>query len=217
MLSKRHALYLFALGLFVLVGITLIAAPVVQAVPLPAAGDAYWINLPPYNTLWPLWSPPLSPINPLSGLPTPIVSNLNPSTVLPVQPGLTWDPNLEYPWLLYNTPIGMAYYDPYYGVNSWPPKYLQDPVTNAPSPIDLSLLLGWSLFAPTSTSWLAGNLPVANNTFINAYPAYAVAYETLQGGTLANYPIFSTLVNPSPPLQSLLTPSLLLGLGPLVP
>jgi hypothetical protein len=200
-----------------LIGVGLIATPGVQGVLLPTAATANWINLPPYNTLWPLWSPPLSPVNPLTGLPTPIVSNLNPSTVLPVQPGLTWDPRLDYPWLLYNTPIGMAYYDPYYGVNTWPPSYLQDPITGLPAPIDLSLILGWAGLSPTSTAWLTSNLPVANNAFINAYPAYAVAYEILQGGTLANYPIFAALLNPSPPLQSLLTPASILGLGPLVP
>ncbi|MGA1876395.1 MAG: hypothetical protein ACMUIA_12385 [bacterium] len=196
-------------GLAILLGVLFISVPMVQS--------AYWEVLPPYNTLWPLWSPPLSPVNPLTGLPTPIVSNLRPSTVLPVQPGLTWDPNLDYPWLLYNTPIGMAYYDPYYGVNTWPPSYLQDPITGLPAPINLLAIKGWSLLSPTSTAWINSTLPVANNTFINAYPAYAVAYEILQGGTLANYPIFAALLNPSPPLQSLLTPALMLGLGPLVP
>ncbi|MEW6380121.1 MAG: hypothetical protein AB1611_11020, partial [bacterium] len=163
------------------------------------------------------WSPPLSPTNPLTGLPTPIVSNLKPSTVLPVQPGLTWDPRKTYPWLLYNTPLGMAYYDPLYGIDTWPPDYFKDPITGLPVPINLSLIKGWSLLLPTATSWLTNNVPVANNAFINAYPAYAVAYEILQGGTLASYPIFAALLNPPPPLQSLLTPALILGLGPLVP
>ena len=197
--------------------IALISIPQGEAVPILTPAGGNWINLPPYNTLWPLWSPPLSPVNPLTGLATPIVSNLYPNTVLPVQPGLTWDPNLEYPWLLYNTPIGMAYYDPYYGVNTWPPRYLQDPLTGGPAPIDLSLVLGWSTLAPTKTAWLSSTVPVSNNTFINAYPAYAVAYETLLGGTLSSYPIFASLLNPSPPLQSLLTPSLILWLGPLIP
>jgi hypothetical protein len=94
---------------------------------------------------------------------------------------------------------------------------LQNPITGLPAPIDLSLIKGWSLLLPTAQSWLTNNVPVANNAFINAYPAYAVAYEILQGGTLASYPIFASLLNPAPPLQSLLTPSLLLGLGPLLP
>jgi len=206
---RKNWLKFVLVGLAIFMGLVLISSPMVQA--------ATWVNLPPYNTLWPLWSPPLSPVNPLTGLPTPIVSNLRPSTVLPVQPGLTWDPQQSYPWLLYNTPIGMAYYDPLYGVNTWPPSYLQDPLTGLPAPINLSLIKGWSSLLPTSTAWLSANLPVANNSFINAYPAYAVAYEILQGGTLANYPIFAALLNPAPPLQSLLTPALVLGLGPLVP
>ena len=206
---QKNRLKIMLLGLVLLLGMFFISSTVVQA--------QYWQALPPYNTLWPLWSPPLSPINPLSGLPTPIVSNLRPSTVLPVQPGLTWDPNLDYPWLLYNTPIGMAYYDPLYGVNSWPPRYLLDPILGGPLPIDLALINGWTDLSPTSTEWILGTLPVANNAFINSYPAYAVAYETLLGGSLANLPIFATLVNPSPPLQSLLTPALMLGLGTLIP
>lgn len=204
---------LFSLVIFI--GSFFLLTSTVQAVVLPTSG--YWINLPPYNTLWPLWAPPLSPINPLTGLPTPIVSQLNPSTVLPVQPGLTWDPSLDYPWLLYNTPIGMAYYDPFYGVNTWPPSYLKNPITGLPAPIDLSLVAGWSALSPTSTTWLLGNVPIANNAFINSYAAYAVAYETLAGGTLASLPLIAALVNPPPPLQSLLTPSLLLGLGTLIP
>jgi len=70
------------------------------------------------------------------------------------KPGLTWDPNLDYPWLLYNTPLGMTYYDPLFGINLWPPAYLLDPF-GGPLPIDLSLIKGWSLLKPTSTAWLA--------------------------------------------------------------
>ncbi|MEW5804771.1 MAG: hypothetical protein AB1847_21990 [bacterium] len=217
MLSQKRKLYSFVLGLLMITGIALLSASYAHAVLLPTATTKNWINLPPYNTLWPLWSPPLSPVNPLTGLATPIVSNLRPSTVLPVQPGLTWDPNLDYPWLLYNTPLGMAYYDPLYGIDTWPPDYLKDAITGLPVPINLSLILGWSSLLPTSTSWLSNNVPVANNSFINAYPAYAVAYEILQGGTLASYPIFASLLNPPPPLQSLLTPALLAGLGALAP
>ena len=215
MLSQKRKLHSFILALLILTGIALVSASLVQAVVVPTTKN--WINLPPYNTLWPLWSPPLSPTNPLSGLPTPIVSNLKPSTVLPVQPGLTWDPSIKNPWLLYNTPLGMAYYDPLYGVNTWPPAYLKNSITGLPAPINLSLIAGWSLLLPTSQSWLTNNVPVANNAFLAAYPAYAVAYEILQGGTLASYPIFAALLNPPPPLQSLLTPALLLGLGALAP
>ena len=45
-----------------------------------------WVSLPPYNTLWPLWSSILSPIDPVTNLPTPIVSDLSSSAILPLQP-----------------------------------------------------------------------------------------------------------------------------------
>ncbi|MGA1825000.1 MAG: hypothetical protein ACMUIP_10100, partial [bacterium] len=168
---------------------------------------------PPYNTLWPLWSPALSPINPITLLPDPIVNSLTPNTVLPSQPGLTWDPlTKDYPWLLYNTPLGMAYYDPYEGINMWPPPSLVDPVLGTPLPIDLTLVAGWSTLAPTSTTWLALNVPVANSAYYNTYPSYGVAYEIAFGGTLANFPLFAALLNPAPAYPSLLTPALLLGL-----
>ena len=185
-------------------------ASTVQAVPF---NNWNWMPLPPYNTLWPLWSPSLSPINPITLLPDPIVNSLYPSTVLPIQPGLTWDPlTTDYPWLLYNTPLGMAYYDPYDGVNLWPPSNLVDPILGTPLPIDLSLVAGWSTLAPTSTTWLALNVPVANSAYYNAYPSFGVAYEIAFGGTLANYPLIAALLNSPPAYTSLLTPGLLLGL-----
>ena len=90
-----------------------------------AAHAQDWTPLPPYNTLWPLWSPVLSPLDD-AGVPVPVVTSLAPGTVLPVQPGLTWDGSMDYPWLLYNTPVGMAYFDPLYGVNFWPPSNFVD-------------------------------------------------------------------------------------------
>ena len=138
---------------------------------LPTSSNLTWWPLPPYNTLWPLWSPLLSPPNVL-GIPIPIVSSLTPDTVLPVTPGLTWDPNLDYPWLLYNTPLGMTYYDPIFGIDLWPPRYLTSPLGGA-LPIDLSLIVGWSTLKPTSTSWLTATIPVANNAYYTSYPQFA--------------------------------------------
>ena len=40
----------------------------------------YWAALPPYNTLWPLWSPALSPVDSGTGLAVPIVDSLSPDT-----------------------------------------------------------------------------------------------------------------------------------------
>ena len=157
-----------------------------------AALAATWQALPPYNTLWPLWSPPLSPTDPLTGLPKPIVSQVSRSTILPVQPGLTWDPRKTYPWLLYNSPLGLKYYDPYYGINSWPPSSLLNPLTGLPAPINLlALNIAYTALAPISSAWLAANVPVANLYFYNTYPPTTVAS--------------------TPPLSSFLTPALLLG------
>lgn len=130
-----------------------------------------WWPLPPYNTLWPLWSPVLSPPNVL-GVPQPVVTSLTQNTVLPVQPGLTWDPvNQKYPWLLYNTPLGMVYYDPLFGIDLWPPSYMQSPL-GLPLPLNLSLVK-WSTLLPTSTAWLQTNVPIGNNTYYTTYPQYA--------------------------------------------
>lgn len=135
-----------------------------------------WWPLPPYNTLWPLWSPVLSPPNAL-GVPIPLVSSLTKDTVLPVQPGLTWDPvNQDYPWLLYNTPSGMVYYDPLFGINLWPPSYLLSPL-GAPLPLNLSKIL-WSTLLPTSTTWLQTNVPIGNNTYYTTYPQFAPLLTT---------------------------------------
>ncbi len=135
-----------------------------------------WWPLPPYNTLWPLWSPTLSPPN-ILGVPQPIVGSLTPDTVLPVEPGLTWDPRIDYPWLLYNTPSGMVYYDPIFGIDLWPPKYFLDAL-GSPIPIDLALIKGWSTLAPTKTSWLSATIPVANAAYYTSYPIFAPLLST---------------------------------------
>ena len=163
MISKQQRNVIF-IYLALIVSLSLLRVSYVQA-------QIDWWPLPPYNTLWPLWSPTLSPPNAL-GVPQPIVSSLTPDTVLPVQPGLTWDPRLKYPWLLYNTPSGMVYYDPIFGIDLWPPDYFLGPLGN-PIPIDLSLIKGWSVLAPTSTAWLTANVPVANAAYYTSYPQYA--------------------------------------------
>jgi hypothetical protein len=139
----------------------------------------YWIPLPPYNVLWPLWSPPLvTDFNPdplvLAGT-TPIITELTRNTILPVQPGLAWDPcqpGVEaFPWLLYNTPLafggGLTYWDVYYGLNPWPPEYMLDPVTGAPVPITLPLT--WTLLDPPGLSHFGWFVPLANAIFSLRY------------------------------------------------
>lgn len=116
----------------------------------------YWAAIPPYNVLWPLFSPVLSPIDPITGLPTPLVTSLTNNTILPVQPALVFDPcqpNVAgMGFLVYNTPpafgSGLTYWDPYYGLNPWPPSYMLDPITGAPLPI--ALPTGWSFLVPGS-------------------------------------------------------------------
>ena len=58
-------------------------------------------------------------------------------------------PNVEgMGFLVYNTPpafgAGLTYWDPYYGLNPWPPNYMLDPITGAPLPI--ALPIGWSVY-----------------------------------------------------------------------
>ena len=110
-----------------------------------------WAIMPPYNLLWPLWSPVYSPTNPATGLPTPLLNEITSTTILPVQPTYLFNPNgFEFPmgyvqpWLLYNSPSGVVYYDTFFGINPFPPPDLLDPV-GAPSPI--ALPLNWSTLA----------------------------------------------------------------------
>ena len=211
MLSKRNLSKFLVVCAALIITVGFVLLPRANAVPVLFDGPT-WAALPPYNTLWPLWSPALSPVDPLTLLPVPLVSSLTTNTVLPLQPGLTLDPSLDYPYLLYNTPVGMAYYDPFWGVNLWPAPNLVDPVLGTPLPIDLSLVAGWSTLAPTSTTWLINTLPVANSAYYNSYAdPFGLAYEVLLGGTLSTYPLFATLLNPPPAYTSLLTPTLILG------
>jgi hypothetical protein len=135
----------------------------------------YWTPLPPYNVLWPLWSPALSPVDPVTGLPTPLITSLTRDTILPVQPGLAWDPcqpNVEaFPWLLYNIPAplggGLVYWDVYFGMNPWPPEYMLDPVSGAPVPITLPLT--WTLLGPPGLSHFGWFVPLSNAIFSYRY------------------------------------------------
>ena len=175
----------------------------------PLAEAQNWTPLPPYNTLWPLWTPSLSPVNPATNLRTPIVTNLRPSTVLPVQPCLTWDPSWLYPFLLYNTPLGMAYYDPALGVNLWPPKYMIDPLTGGPAPITLPP--GYTNLAVTGSDWLLNNVNTANLSYLATYPTFALTANpiVLPPVLTSALPGLSTalinLVTPPPTITSLLS------------
>ena len=57
----------------------------------PALQAQNWQAIPPYNILWPLFSPTLSPS--VGGVPTPLLTSLTSDTILPMQPILGWNPN----------------------------------------------------------------------------------------------------------------------------
>lgn len=145
----------------------------------------YWSAMPPYNVLWPLWSPALSTRDPVSSVVTPLINSLTEATMLPVQPGLAWDPcqpGLEYN----NTPpiLGRILTDwgGNYGMNPWPPPYMLDPITSAPASI------------PSSTTW----------SLIGTVPWFLSIPNTLPTG-------FESLI---PPFEHFDTPGVLWGTPP---
>lgn len=133
----------------------------------------YWQALPPYNLLWPLWSPTLSPADPLTGVPTPLLNSVTRNTALPVQPVLLWDPvQRDFPYMLYNIPQplggGLVLFDQYFGLNPWPPSYLTNSVTGLPSPITLPV--GFQSLPPTALDPLLDYVTIANLYFVAQYP-----------------------------------------------
>lgn len=136
---------------------------------IPLAQAQYWEALPPYNILWPLWSPVLSPLNPMAE-PVPLLASLDQTTALPLQPVLAWDPAQQYPWLLYNTPniLGgtLIYFDPFYGLNVFPPPYLIDDI-GLPAPITLPV--GFAALPPTGLNEFAPYVSIANYIFSDIY------------------------------------------------
>ncbi|MGA1867943.1 MAG: hypothetical protein ACMUJM_05275 [bacterium] len=152
-----------------------------------------WVAMPPYNLLWPLWSEVYSPISPTTGLPTPLLSEVTSSTILPVQPTYLYNPNgfelpMGYvnPWLLYNSPTGVIYYDVFFGLNPFPPPELLDPTTGAPVPI--ALPLGWSILKPPPLSLALYLFELSNLYYMIGYgnalgtdPASLLTYYDVYG------------------------------------
>ena len=158
---KKRLSWLFFVTVALSVALFLIYSPIANA--------QNWAALAPYNTLWPLWSPVLSPLD-AAGVAVPIVSELTGATILPVEPGLTWNPSLSYPWLLYNTPLGMAYFDPIGGVDLWPPPSLTKP--NGSIKV-LDLPTGFATLPVTPSSFITNFIPVANPAavgFLSTFP-----------------------------------------------
>lgn len=155
----------------------------------------YWEAMPPYNLLWPLWSPALSPVNATTGLPTPLVNSLSNLTVLPAQPALVWNPNHANPWLVYNIPAllggGLTFFDPFYGLLPFPPSSLIDPTTGAPLPITLPV--GYELLPPTDINSFGLLLHPGNTSYAIQYPSFLFGF----------------------PFSSLLTANQIWGLPPL--
>jgi len=165
MTIKRRMLEWGIIGLFIFSVIILIGSPIAQA--------QNWVAMPPYNLLWPLWSPVLSPPDPLTGIPTPLLSFVNKNTFLPIEPALLWDPVLrDFPYVLYNIPQplggGMVFFDQYYGLNPWPPPYLIDSITGLPSPITLPT--GFAALSPTPLDPFADYVTLGNLYFLAQYP-----------------------------------------------
>ncbi|MGA1839786.1 MAG: hypothetical protein ACMUIU_04090 [bacterium] len=153
------------MSLFIFTASLLIGSPIVHA--------QNWVATPPYNLLWPLWSPVLSPVDPVTGLPTPLLSSVTRNTFLPVEPIMLWDPVLRgFPYMLYNIPQplggGMVFFDQYYGLNPWPPSYLIDPATGLPNPI--ALPTGFGALSPTPLDPFADFVTIANLYFLAEYP-----------------------------------------------
>jgi len=163
------------LSLFTTLAFTLLIVSCLSLVVISSVEAANWQPMPTYNVLWPLWSPALSP----GGV--PLVTDVTKNTILPVQPGLAWDPAQPLPWALYNAPAtlggGLLYFDQIYGLNTWPPKYMQDPVTGAPVPITLPLT--WTLLLPTSLAHLEYYIPLANATYALTYGITGPAFLSL--------------------------------------
>ncbi len=182
--ERRYTLFIFFIFIFAL---GLLIAPAAQA--------QNWALMPPYNVLWPLWSPVLSPPDP-AGIPTPLVTQLTRNTILPIQPAIAWDPATSI-WALYNTPpllgTGLLFFDRVYGLNPWPPPYLQDPATGVPIPI--TFLATWGLLPVTG-------LTGGDNAFF--IPLANAVYSLTYGLT-------------GPEYLSLLTASQIWGLPPIVP
>ncbi|MGA1867284.1 MAG: hypothetical protein ACMUJM_01940 [bacterium] len=203
-MKKVKVCLLISFMLFI--GIALLYSPIAEA--------QNWAALPPYNTLWPLWSPALSPIDDSTGLPTPIVSSLEPDIVLPVMPGLTWDPSIPYPWMLYNSPLGMVYFDPLLGINAWPaPSLLNDKGKALP----LTLPNDFANLPLTDPVWLASNLLYANlyfliDTYFPIWPPSSAPTVPL----LSSFLTPADILGPTVAVPSLLTP-LLSPTGVLIP
>lgn len=152
-----------------------------------------WAAMPPYNLLWPLWSEVYSPPDPITGIPTPLLNQVTSSSILPVQPIYLWNPyGYEFPmgfiqpWLLYNSPMGVLYYDTVFGLNPFPPSGLLDPLSGLPSPI--ALPLNYTSLAIPSLGLALYTFELGNASYLTAFgnnlginPASLLTYYDVYG------------------------------------
>jgi hypothetical protein len=170
--GKKSLIFTVQVFMFILLG----------SLAFSSLAEAQWAALPPYNVLWPLWSPALSPKNSVTGLPTPLVTSLSNKTVLPAQPAMVWDPVANpsgAPWLVYNVPVafggGLTYFQDIYGFNPWPPKYLVNATTGAAAPITLPV--GYQILPNLTPP--ATTINTANLTYAYLYGLLPADYLTL--------------------------------------
>jgi len=174
MLKEKRLQRCRIMGFIILIAVLLFCATSINA--------QNWAALPPYNLLWPLWSPALSPLDPITALATPFISELTANTVLPAQPGLIWDPSAlpkAPPWLLYNVPPGLGggllYWTSLYGLNPFPPSYLLDPYG---LPVPIALKANYAALLPTKTKGFASWIAIANILYATTYGTSALGLLT---------------------------------------
>ena len=160
-----------------------------------------WQALPPYNVLWPLWSPVLSPPDPVTGIPTPLVTELDKNTLLPVQPAFIWNPDLPYYNIIYNTLSSYGAPTLMYWDNTefapigvwngaifqrWPPSYLLQTIEPYPGiyitiPDTIDLPVGYeNLYTmPPYLNWFVPLVNVAWQDWYGIDPYLLTAYDLL--------------------------------------
>ena len=172
MLRKKRMLWSGIVFFVFMAAVFLTAVPALQA--------QYWTALPPYNLLWPLWSPALSPVDATTGVATPLITSLSTATVLPVQPALVRHYWLDYPWLMYNTPVaaggGLSVYDALWGFNPFPPPGLLTPLG---APLPTPLPLGFGALEPTDPDEWSFLVNAGNLAYLGAFPAAGIALADL--------------------------------------
>ena len=195
-MQDKHLLSICIMALILFINLTLFCSP--------GAAQDLWTALPPYNVLWPLWSPALSPPDAL-GVPTPLVTTLTRYTVLPVEPAIVWDPALPYFYLLYDAPWEPGIYYSSFGTGefiSWPPAYLTttNPVTSVATPAPISLPLNYAtLITFDPALWLNYWIPHVNTFYQSSWTA-GINPNLLSAVDLlpSNYIFSATYVNLPP-------------------